>query len=80
MLENKRVLITGVASNRSIAWGIASAMRREGAELALTYQGEKLKSRAEQLAEEVDAQIVNTIDVRQSRDDKTIAAIVAATA
>jgi len=69
MLENKRVLITGVASNRSIAWGIASAMRREGAELALTYQGEKLKSRAEQLAEEVDAQIVLPCDVA---DDASI--------
>ena len=38
LLEGKRALITGLASNRSIAWGIAKAMQREGAEIALTYQ------------------------------------------
>ena len=43
MLEGKKALIAGVASPRSIAWGIAEAMRREGAELAFTYQNEKLK-------------------------------------
>jgi len=42
-LAGKRVLIFGVASNRSIAWGIAKAMTREGAELAFAYQGERLK-------------------------------------
>ncbi|MDX1625569.1 MAG: SDR family oxidoreductase, partial [Wenzhouxiangellaceae bacterium] len=45
MLEGKKALIVGVASPRSIAWGIAEAMHREGAELAFTYQNEKLKSR-----------------------------------
>lgn len=40
-LRNKKILLTGIASNRSIAWGIAQAMRREGAELALTYQNKK---------------------------------------
>jgi len=49
-LANKRALITGVASNRSIAWGVARAMHREGAELAFSYQGEKLRSRVEELA------------------------------
>ena len=49
-LTGKRALITGLASNRSIAWGIAGAMKREGAELALTYQNEKLKPRVEQFA------------------------------
>ncbi len=44
-LQNKRIVITGVASNRSIAWGCAQAMRREGAQIALTYQNDKLKSR-----------------------------------
>ncbi len=43
LLKNKRVLIVGVASNRSIAWGIAQAMHREGAELAFTYQNDKLR-------------------------------------
>lgn len=44
-LQGKRFLIVGIASNRSIAWGIAEAMYKQGAELAFTYQGEKLKSR-----------------------------------
>jgi enoyl-[acyl-carrier protein] reductase I len=52
-LAGKRALILGVASNRSIAWGIAQAMRREGAELAFTYQNDKLKPRAEKMAEEL---------------------------
>ena len=51
-LQGKRVLIVGVASPRSIASGIALAMAREGAEIAFTYQTEKLKSRVEKIAEE----------------------------
>ena len=50
-LNGKRVLIVGVASKLSIAAGIAEAMHREGADLAFTYQTERLKSRVEQLAE-----------------------------
>lgn len=57
-LAEKRALIVGIASNRSIAHGIAVAMKREGAELALTYQNEKLKPRVEKLAEEYDTKIV----------------------
>jgi len=57
MLEGKRALITGVASNRSIAWGIAQAMRREGAELAFTYQNDKLRERVENFATELDSKI-----------------------
>ncbi len=57
MLEGKRALITGVASNRSIAYGIAQAMHREGAELAFTYQNDKLKGRVEGFAEELDSSI-----------------------
>jgi enoyl-[acyl-carrier protein] reductase I len=45
LLKGKRALIVGVASNRSIAWGIAQAMHREGAEIALTYQNERLRER-----------------------------------
>ena len=44
-LAGKRFLITGVLSNRSIAYGIARACRREGAELAFSYQGERFKDR-----------------------------------
>ncbi|KAF0809488.1 enoyl-ACP reductase [Alcanivorax sp. S71-1-4] len=51
-LAGKRYLIVGIASQRSIAWGIAEAMHREGAELAFTYQNDKLKSRVEGAAEE----------------------------
>ena len=46
-LAGKRALIVGVASPRSIAWGIAEAMFEQGAELAYTYQNEKLKTRVE---------------------------------
>ena len=44
-LSGKRILVTGVASKLSIAYGIAQAMHREGAELAFTYQNDKLKGR-----------------------------------
>ena len=49
-MQGKKVLIVGVASNRSIAYGIAAAMHREGAELAFTYQGDKLQERVEKFA------------------------------
>ncbi|MGB2942065.1 MAG: enoyl-ACP reductase [Candidatus Macondimonas sp.] len=62
-LSGKRALIVGVASNRSIAWGIAQAMRREGAELAFTYQGEKLKSRVEEMATECGSSLYFPCDV-----------------
>ena len=50
ILDGKKALIVGVASKRSIAWGIAQAMHREGAELAFTYQNERLKDRVVDLA------------------------------
>ena len=62
-LQGKRALIVGVASKRSIAWGIAEAMNREGAELAFTYQNEKLKSRVEQIAEVCESEIIIPCDV-----------------
>ena len=49
-LANKRILITGMISTRSIAYGIAKAMHREGAELAFTYQGERVLGRVEDMA------------------------------
>ena len=63
LLTGKRALIVGVASNRSIAWGIARAMHREGAELAYTYQNEKLRGRVEKFAEETGADITLPCDV-----------------
>lgn len=62
-LQGKRALIVGLASNRSIAWGIAQAMFREGAELAFTYQTEKLQSRVEKLATECNSDIIIPCDV-----------------
>ncbi|MEM6405167.1 MAG: enoyl-ACP reductase [Pseudomonadota bacterium] len=62
-LANKRALITGVASNRSIAYGVAAAMHREGAELAFTYQSDKLKDRVAALAKEFDSDILIPLDV-----------------
>ena len=62
-LQGKRALITGIASDRSIASGIAEAMHREGAELAFTYQTDKLKSRVEKAASEYGSQIVIPLDV-----------------
>jgi enoyl-[acyl-carrier protein] reductase I len=62
-MEGKRGLILGVANNRSIAWGIAKACAAQGAELALTYQGEALKKRVEPLAQELGAVVAGHCDV-----------------
>lgn len=62
-MQGKRVLIVGLASSRSIAWGIARAMHREGAELAFSYQNEKLQSRVEEMAAECDSDITLELDV-----------------
>ncbi len=63
MLDGKRALITGVASNRSIAYGIAQKMREQGCELAFTYPIDKLKGRVEKLAAECGSDIVLPCDV-----------------
>ena len=70
-LQGKRALITGIASDRSIASGIAEAMHREGAELAFTYQNDRLKGRVEKAAAEFGSSIVLPLDVA---DDAQIAA------
>lgn len=62
-LQGKRALITGIASERSIASGIAEAMHREGAQLAFTYQNDKLKTRVESAAQEYGSDIVLPLDV-----------------
>jgi len=49
LMRGKRGLVMGIANNRSIAWGIAKACQGQGAELALTYQGDALKRRVEPL-------------------------------
>jgi enoyl-[acyl-carrier protein] reductase I len=62
-MRGKRGLVMGIANNRSIAWGIAKACGGQGAELALTYQGEALKKRVEPLAAELGAHVVGHCDV-----------------
>ncbi|MBS0234098.1 MAG: enoyl-ACP reductase FabI [Proteobacteria bacterium] len=63
LMAGKRGLIMGVANNRSIAWGIAKACAAQGAEIALTYQGDALKKRVEPLAAELGAKSVLYCDV-----------------
>jgi enoyl-[acyl-carrier protein] reductase I len=62
-LQGKKILITGLLSNRSIAYGIAQACHREGAELAFTYVGERFKSRITDFAAEFGSQLVFDCDV-----------------
>ena len=71
-LNGKRALITGLASNRSIAWGIAQAMKREGAELAFTYVGDKLKPRVEEFAKELGSDIVLSLDVASDEEIRSL--------
>lgn len=71
-LAGKRVLIVGLASNRSIAYGIAKAMHREGAELAFTYQNEKLQPRVEKMAAEFDSQLTFPLDVAHDHEIETM--------
>ena len=56
-LDNKKALIIGIASNRSIATEIAKVLSANGAQLLLTYQGEKLKNRVEEIANEINQNI-----------------------
>ena len=62
-LQGKKILITGVLSNRSIAYGIARACHREGAELAFTYVGERFKDRITEFAQEFNSKLVFECDV-----------------
>lgn len=71
-LENKRILIVGVASNRSIAWGTAQAMHREGAQLAFTAQGDKLMGRVEKMAAELGSDIVLPMDVTSDEEIENV--------
>jgi len=64
-LQDKRILVTGVLSNRSIAYGIAQACRQQGAELAFTYVGDRFKERVEGYASELGSTIVIPCDVAE---------------
>ena len=73
-LQGRRILVTGMLSNRSIAYGIAKACAREGAQLAFTYQGEGVRERVADLAKEFGADLVFACDVG---DDAQIDALFA---
>jgi enoyl-[acyl-carrier protein] reductase I len=74
LLDGKKILVTGLLSNRSIAYGIAKAARREGAALAFTYQNERFKERVEDMARELGSDIALPCDVA---NDEEIARLVA---
>jgi enoyl-[acyl-carrier protein] reductase I len=64
----KRGLVLGVANRRSIAWGIARRLAEEGAELAFTYQGDRIESNVRELADSVSSPLVTACDVRSDED------------
>jgi enoyl-[acyl-carrier protein] reductase I len=75
-MSGKRALIVGVASDRSIAWGIAQAMHAQGAQLAFTYVNEKFKERVQPLAESLGSKLVVPMDVTSDAEiDAAFAAI-----
>ncbi|NMG76670.1 enoyl-ACP reductase FabI [Aromatoleum diolicum] len=67
-LAGKRILITGLLSNRSISYGIAKAMHREGAELAFTYQNERFQERVAKMAAEFDSDLIFSCDVQNDAE------------
>lgn len=71
-LSGKKALIVGLASNRSIAYGIAKAFHEQGAELAFTYQNEKLQSRVETMAAEFNSSLTFPCDVASDLDIKSV--------
>jgi enoyl-[acyl-carrier protein] reductase I len=67
-LAGKRILITGLLSNRSISYGIAKAMHREGAELAFTYQNERFQDRVAKMAAEFGSEMIFACDVQNDEE------------
>ena len=63
LMKNKRGLVMGVANQKSIAWGIAEVLSKEGASIALTYQGDSFKKRVEPLAESIGSNLIFDVDV-----------------
>src|SRR5205085_4892345 len=66
--SGKRGLVLGVANKRSIAWSIARRLADEGAELAFTFQGERIEGAVRELAETVSSPLVTSCDVRSDED------------
>ena len=68
LMKNKKGLVMGVANDRSIAWAIAKALSKSGAEVALTYQGEALKKRITPLSKEINSSIVLECNVENENN------------
>ncbi len=76
LLDGRRALVFGVANRRSIAWAIAQALAREGAELAFTFQGERIEQGVRELAATVNSSVVEPCDVTRPEDlDAVFAAV-----
>lgn len=73
LLEGKNALVFGLANERSIAWGITQAFKREGAQLGISYAGEALKHRVLPLAEQAGATFIEQCDVSSDEDINAIA-------
>ena len=78
-MQGKRGLVMGVANDHSIAWGIAHALAREGAELAFTYQGEALGKRVKPLAQSLGSSLVLPCDVENIAEVDAVFASLAET-
>jgi enoyl-[acyl-carrier protein] reductase I len=78
LLEGKRGLVLGIANKRSIAWGIAQAAHREGARLAVTYQGERLLENVQELSQQLRDPLILPCDVSKDDDLKALAEAVRA--
>ena len=76
LMQGKRGVILGVANNRSIAWGIAKAAHREGARLAVTFQGERLEENVRELAADLRDPLILPCDVTKDEDLDALAASV----
>jgi len=76
LLEGKHGLILGIANKRSLAWGIAQSVAREGARLAVTYQGDRLEENVRELAAGLDHPVILPCDVSRDDDLETLAASV----
>ena len=76
VLEGKKALVSGIANEHSIAWGCAKAFRELGAELAITYAGEKTRNYVEPLAREVGAPIFMPLDVTKQEDIAAVFALI----
>ena len=72
LLSGKKALIVGLASNRSIAYGIAKAFHEQGAELAFTYQNEKLRTRVENMAAEFNSTLIFPCDVASDTEIQSV--------